>query len=139
MTFTPSEFRPRFTGGHVQTLYAWVRTRTFPRLPVPVARYFGRPRPECSPTATGTSDRPITLLLLLAPRFQPGPLHGRDGRQAWACGWVVRLNQQLQGPEHLSRGLPFRSHERPLVVVRELMRATASAPSPWPATRWAAI
>ena len=38
--FHPSEYRPRFTGGHWQTLYAWARTRRFPRLPEPEARYF---------------------------------------------------------------------------------------------------
>src|SRR4030095_10189746 len=38
--FKSSSYRPRFTGGHKQTLYAWARPRQFPRLPTPVERYF---------------------------------------------------------------------------------------------------
>src|SRR5258705_13437385 len=38
--FDPSTYRPRFTGGHKQTLYAWARRRHFPRLPAPVERFF---------------------------------------------------------------------------------------------------
>ena len=40
MPYTPSQYQPRFIGGHTQTLYAWARTRHFPRLPAPVERYF---------------------------------------------------------------------------------------------------
>ena len=40
VTFQVSEYNPRFTGGHTQTLFAWARRRTFPRLPEPTARYF---------------------------------------------------------------------------------------------------
>src|SRR2546422_10527799 len=40
VTFQPTQFTPRFTGGHKQTLYAWARPRRFPRLPPPAVRYF---------------------------------------------------------------------------------------------------
>src|ERR1051325_5970811 len=38
--FTPSTYRPRFVGGHKQTLYAWSRSRQFPNLPPPEERLF---------------------------------------------------------------------------------------------------
>ena len=38
--FEPSEYKPRFTGGHIQTLYAWAKPRRFTQLPPPVERYF---------------------------------------------------------------------------------------------------
>jgi predicted alpha/beta-fold hydrolase len=108
--FHPSLFRPHFTGGHLQTLYAWARPRTFPDLPAPAECFFdvaadarvlahchrhpGEPRP--------------TLVLL----------HGLEGSsmahymrgisdKAWAAGWnIVRLNQRnCGGTERLSRGL----------------------------------
>ena len=128
MTFTQSEFRPRFDGGHVQTLYAWAKPRVFPRLPAPVARYF-----DVAPDARVLAhchwhDRPAehpTLILL----------HGLEGSslahymggmadKAWARGWnVVRLNQRNCGDtEHLSRGLYHSglTHD-PLFVMRELI------------------
>jgi predicted alpha/beta-fold hydrolase len=126
--FRPSEFRPRFTGGHKQTLYAWARRRRFPNLSSPVERYFDvapdarvlthchwHPRP---------ADRPTLLLL-----------HGLEGssrahymsgisEKAWAAGWnVVRLNQRnCGGTERLSRGLYHSglTHD-PLFVIRELI------------------
>ena len=39
-SFSPSQFHPRFTGGHKQTLYAWARPRHFPSLPAPEERFF---------------------------------------------------------------------------------------------------
>src|SRR5688572_16875297 len=91
MPYVPSEYRPRFTGGHRQTLYAWIRRRRFPRLPTPVARYF-----DVAPDARvlahchwqdAPAARPTIVLL-----------HGLEGSsfahymagisdKAWAAGW----------------------------------------------------
>lgn len=128
MSFRPSAYRPRFTGGHRQTLYAWARQRRFPRLPAPVARYF---------------DVAADARVLAHCHWQPDPagrptivlLHGLEGSslahymcgmsdKAWACGWnVVRLNQRNCGnTEHLSRGLYHSglTHD-PRFVVHELI------------------
>ena len=126
--FEPSEFRPLFTGGHTQTLYAWAKRRRFPRLPEPKARHF-----DVAPDARVLAhchwhdvapDHPTLLLL-----------HGLEGSsmahymcgiadKAWAAGWnVVRLNQRnCGGTEHLSRGLYHSglTHD-PLFVIRELI------------------
>ena len=40
VTFEPSNYRPLYTNGHVQTVYAWAKPRTFPRLPPAVPRFF---------------------------------------------------------------------------------------------------
>lgn len=139
MPFTPASYRPRFAGGHCQTLYAWARRRRFPRLPPATTRYFdvaadARVLAHCHwwPDAT---DRPTLLLL-----------HGLEGSslahyicgisdKAWAAGWnVVRLNQRnCCNTEHLSRGLYHSGlTDDPLFVLRELidrdgMRAVAAA------------
>ena len=128
VTFQPSEYQPRFNGGHLQTLFAWARRRHFPRLPEPEPRYF-----DVTPDARVLAhchwhERPTahpTLLLL----------HGLEGSsmahymggiadKAWAAGWnVVRLNQRNCGhTEHLSRGLYHSglTHD-PLFVMRELI------------------
>ena len=111
MIWQPTPFRPRFRGGHRQTLYAWARPRSFPNLPRPVSRYF-----DVAPDARVLAhchwhdhrrDHPTLLLL-----------HGLEGSsqahymagiadKAWMAGWnVVRLNQRNCGQtEHLSRGL----------------------------------
>jgi predicted alpha/beta-fold hydrolase len=126
--FDVSPYRPLFTGGHKQTLYAWAKPRRFPRLPAPVARHF-----DVAPDARvlahchfhdRASDHPTLLLL-----------HGLEGSslahymagiadKAWAAGWnVVRLNQRNCGnTEHLSRGLYHSglTHD-PLFVIRELI------------------
>ena len=126
--FQPSDYRPRFTGGHWQTLYAWARRRRFPSLPEPEARYFDV-APEAKVLAHchwhgRRQDHPTILLL-----------HGLEGSslahyicgiadKAWAAGWnVVRLNQRNCGDtEHLSRGLYHSglTHD-PLFVMRELI------------------
>jgi predicted alpha/beta-fold hydrolase len=128
MSFTPSEYRPRFTGGHLQTLYAWARQRRFPTLSPPVARYFNVARDarvlaHCH-WQSNSSQQPTILLL-----------HGLEGSslahymcgmsdKAWALGWnVVRLNQRnCCNTEHLSRGLYHSglTHDA-LFVVRELV------------------
>jgi predicted alpha/beta-fold hydrolase len=128
VSFKPSEYRPRFPGGHRQTLYAWARPRRFPRLPAPEARHF-----DVAPDARvlahchwheRRADHPTLLLL-----------HGLEGSslahyicgisdKAWANGWnVVRLNQRNCGnTEHLSRGLYHSGLTNdPLFVLRELI------------------
>src|SRR5204863_5494465 len=40
VSFVPAEYRPRFSGGHWQTLFAWARRRDLAGLPDAVARYF---------------------------------------------------------------------------------------------------
>jgi len=114
----------------VQTLYAWARSRHFPRLPPPQARYFdvaadARVLAHCH-WHDQPKDRPTLLLL-----------HGLEGSslahymcgisdKAWAAGWnVVRLNQRnCGGTEHLSRGLYHSglTHD-PLFVLRELIES----------------
>src|SRR5262245_29356011 len=128
MRFQPAEYRPRFTGGHALTVYAWARRRTFPRLPDPDARYFdvaedARVLAHCH-WHPGRTEHPALLLL-----------HGLEGSsqahyirgvadKAWRAGWnVVRLNQRnCGGTEHLSRGLYHSglTHDA-LFVIRELI------------------
>ncbi len=126
--YAPGAYRPRFTGGHVQTLYAWGKPRAFPGLPDPEACYV-----DVAPDARvlahchwhGTPAAHPTLLLL----------HGLEGSslahymrgiadKAWRAGWnVVRLNQRnCGGTEHLSRGLYHSglTHD-PLFVLRALI------------------
>ena len=128
MTFEPLEYRPRFAGGHKQTLYAWARPRRFPRLPAPVERFFHVADDATVKAHCHWHDRPAehpTFILL----------HGLEGSstahymggisdKAWAAGWnVVRLNQRnCGGTEHLSRGLYHSglTHD-PLFVLRELI------------------
>src|SRR5215204_2764832 len=132
MPFTPSAYQPRFTGGHVQTLYTWVKPRRFPRLPEPEPRYFdvaedARVLAHCH-WQNDRSARPAILLL-----------HGLEGSshahymagisdKAWAAGWnVVRLNQRNCGnTEHLSRGLYHSglTHDA-LFVIREIIQRDA--------------
>jgi predicted alpha/beta-fold hydrolase len=128
VTFEPSTYRPRFTGGHTQTLYAWGRPRQFSSLPAPDPRLF-----DVAPDARvlahchwheRRADHPTMVLL-----------HGLEGSsrahymcgisdKAWAAGWnVVRLNQRNCGnTEHLSRGLYHSglTHD-PQYVIRELI------------------
>ena len=121
-------FQPRFTGGHVQTLYAWARRRRFPGLPAPEARYFdvaadARVLAHCHWHAH--REQHPTLLLL----------HGLEGSslahymaglsdKAWRAGWnVVRLNQRNCGnTEKLSRGLYHSGlTSDPIFVLREII------------------
>jgi predicted alpha/beta-fold hydrolase len=130
VSFVPADYRPRFTGGHWQTLFAWARRRELPQLPEPVARYF---------------DTAADARVLAHCHWQPEPrtrptivlLHGLEGSstvhymrgmadKAWAEGWnVVRLNQRnCGGTEALSRGLYHSglTHD-PKFVMRELIEA----------------
>jgi len=128
MPFTPSAYRPLFTGGHRQTLYAWARRRQFPRLPAPAPRYFDVDRDaRVLAHCHWHSDRANCPAIIL--------LHGLEGSsrahymagisdKAWAEGWnVVRLNQRnCGGTEHLSRGLYHSglTHDA-LFVMREMI------------------
>ena len=126
--YRPSEYHPRFTGGHKQTLYAWARRRRFPNLPPPVERYFDvapdarvlahchwHPRP---------ADHPTLILLHGLEGSSHAHYMGGISDKAWAAGWnVVRLNQRnCGGTEQLSRGLYHSglTHD-PLFVMRELI------------------
>jgi hypothetical protein len=127
VSFEPSPFTPLYVNGHVQTIYAWGKPRTLPRLPEPKTRYFdvapeARVLAHChwQPTA---ADHPTLLLL-----------HGLEGSstahymrgiadKAWAAGWnIIRLNQRNCGDtEHLSRGLYHSGLTNdPLHVMREI-------------------
>ena len=129
MAFQVSEFRPRFTGGHKQTLYAWARRRHFPRLPAPTVRYFDVAADARVLAHCHWHERPAnhpTLLLLhgLEGSSMTHYMHGISDK-AWTTGWnVVRLNQRnCGGTEALSRGLYHSglTHD-PLAVTRELIR-----------------
>ena len=128
MTFEPTEFRPRFRGGHQQTLFTWAARRAFPRLPAPAPRYFDvAPDARVLAHCHWQPDRQARPTLLL--------LHGLEGSshahymggmadKAWSAGWnVVRLNQRnCGGTEHLSRGLYHSGlvHD-PLFVLGEII------------------
>ena len=118
--FAPSIYRPRFTGGHKLTLYAWARRRHFPDLPAPVERYFDvaadarvlahchfHPHdPSLSAVASAKAEPTLILLHGLEGSSMAHYMHGVSDK-AWAAGWnVVRLNQRnCGGTERLSRGL----------------------------------
>jgi len=132
--FHPILFRPRFSGGHLQTLYAWARPRRFPGLPAPSERFFdvgadARVLGHCH--RHPGDPRPTGVLL-----------HGLEGSssahymrgisdKAWAAGWnVVRLNQRnCGGTERLSRGLYHSglTHDAQFVMRELLERDRAPA------------
>lgn len=128
MPFDVIPYRPRFAGGHTQTLYAWARRREFAGLPEPEARYFDvAPEARVLAHCHWHADRTARTTLLL--------LHGLEGSssahymrgiadKAWAAGCnVVRLNQRnCGGTENLSRGLYHSglTHD-PLFVINTLI------------------
>ena len=128
--FTPSSYRPRFTGGHKQTLYAWARPRRFPRLPAPVERYFdvaedARVLAHCHFHRHAKAEPTLILLHGLEGSSMAHYMHGMSDK-AWAAGWdVVRLNQRnCGGTERLSRGLYHSGLTHDVRhVVRELIEA----------------
>jgi predicted alpha/beta-fold hydrolase len=128
MPFAPSAYRPLFTGGHRQTLYAWARTRRFPRLPAPVERYFdvaadARVLAHCHWQDVPAGRPTIVVLHGLEGSSLTHYMRGISDK-AWAAGWnVVRLNQRnCGGTEHLSRGLYHSGlTDDPLFVMRELI------------------
>jgi uncharacterized protein len=126
--YEPSAYRPFFTGGHKQTLYAWAKRRRFPGLPSPVERYFdvaadARVLAHCHWQREPRAHPTILLLHGLEGSSLAHYICGISDK-AWAAGWnVVRLNQRNCGDtEHLSRGLYHSglSHD-PLFVIRELI------------------
>jgi predicted alpha/beta-fold hydrolase len=119
---------PRWTGGHWMTLYAWGKSRQFPSLPAPQARYFD------------VADRARVLAHChWQPRRWEHPtliaLHGLESSsdahyvrgladKAFAAGFnAVRLNQRNCGAtEHLSEGLYHSGLTGdPRAVIRELI------------------
>ena len=130
MFFELSEYHPRFTGGHLQTLYAWARPRRFPSLPTAVDRYFdvaddARVLAHCHWHARAADHPTLLLLHGLEGSSQAHYMRGVADK-AWAAGWnVIRLNQRNCGDtEHLSRGLYHSglTHD-PLFVIREIIAA----------------
>ena len=128
MSFDVSEYRPRFRGGHKQTLYAWARRRAFPRLPNPVPRHFdvagdARVLAHCHWQAAPAGHPALILLHGLEGSSTAHYMAGISDK-AWAAGWnVVRLNQRnCGGTEHLSKGLYHSGlTSDPLFVMRELI------------------
>jgi len=127
--FEPTTYRPRFTGGHFQTIYAWAKPRRFDALPPPVERYFdvaddARVLAHCH-WQPSSADHPTLLLLHGLEGSSLAHYIGGMSDKAWAAGWnVVRLNQRnCCNTEHLSRGLYHSglTHD-PLFVIRELIR-----------------
>lgn len=109
--FSVCPYRPLFTGGHTQTLYAWAKPRRFPRLPAPSARYFAvmadaRVLAHCH-FHEAKAEHPTLILLHGLEGSSLAHYMGGIADKAWAAGWnVVRLNQRNCGStEHLSRGL----------------------------------
>ncbi len=130
MRFQPTEYTPRFTGGHVQTIFAWAKPRRFAALPAPVERYFdvaddARVLAHCH-WQQAPAEHPTILLLHGLEGSSLAHYIGGMSDKAWAAGWnVVRLNQRNCGnTEHLSRGLYHSglTHD-PLFVIRELIRS----------------
>jgi uncharacterized protein len=128
VNFEPSEYRPLYSNGHVQTIYAWAKPRTFPRLPPPATRYFdvtadARVLAHCHWHAQ-PSQHPALLLLHGLEGSSSAHYMGGIADKAWAAGWnVIRLNQRNCGEtEHLSRGLYHSGLTNdPLHVVREIV------------------
>jgi len=129
MSYAPSQYQPLFIGGHTQTLYAWARTRHFPRLPAPVERYFdvaadARVLAHCHWQETPAGCPTIIVLHGLEGSSAAHYMRG-IANKAWAVGWnVVRLNQRNCGhTEHLSRGLYHSGlTQDPCFVLQELIQ-----------------
>jgi predicted alpha/beta-fold hydrolase len=137
VTFETSEYRPLYVNGHVQTIFAWAKPRTFSRLPAPVSRFFdvatdARVLAHCHWHGE-PAKHPALLLLHGLEGSSTVHYMGGMADKAWAAGWnVVRLNQRNCGDtEHLSRGLYHSGLTNdPLFVLRELVevdRITAVA------------
>ena len=128
MSYVPSSYTPRFTGGHWQTLYAWAKPRAFPRLPAPEERLFdpatdARVLAHCHWHADRRAHPTVILLHGLEGSSSVHYMQGMADK-AWAAGWnVVRLNQRnCGGTEHLSKGLYHSGlTDDPLFVLRELL------------------
>src|SRR5437667_11345658 len=103
-------FKPRrgLANGHLMTVYAWAKRRTFPALPAPEARLI-----------TVEPDSRVLVHCYWQPQRAGAPtllaLHGLEGsssshymlglaEEAWRRGWnAVLLNQRnCCGTEHLT-------------------------------------
>ena len=128
MRFEPSEYRPLYANGHVQTVYAWAKPRAFPRLSLPEARYFDV-APEARVLAhchwhQARADHPTLMLLHGLEGSSTAHYMAGMASKAWSAGWnVVRLNQRNCGnTEHLSRGLYHSGLTNdPVFVMREIV------------------
>ena len=125
-----SQFVPlrRWNGGHWMTLYAWGKTRSFPALPPPQARYFDVAPGSRVLAHCHWQRRPWEHPTLIA-------LHGLESSseahyvrgladKAFAAGFnAVRLNQRNCGAtEHLSDGLYHSGLTGdPMAVMQELI------------------
>jgi predicted alpha/beta-fold hydrolase len=128
VTFETSEYSPLYLNGHLQTVYAWAKPRTFPQLPPPVPRFFdvapdARVLAQCHWQAE-PAKHPALLLLHGLEGSSSVHYMGGMADKAFAAGWnVLRLNQRNCGEtEHLSRGLYHSGLTNdPLFVLRELV------------------
>ena len=90
MTFETSEYRPLYSNGHVQTVYAWAKPRAFPRLPAPTPRFF-----DVAPDARvlahchwheQPSSHPTLVLLHGLEGSSTAHYMGGMADKAWAAG-----------------------------------------------------
>jgi uncharacterized protein len=118
----------RWSGGHRMTVFTWARTRAFPRLPPPEARYFdvaadARVLAECFWQPVRQDCPTILGLHGLESSSQAHYMRGLADK-AFARGFnVVLLNQRnCGGTEQLSAGLYHSglTHD-PEYVLRELI------------------
>jgi len=128
VTFETFDYQPLYRNGHIQTVLAWAKPRTFPRLPAPVPRFFdvapdARVLAHCHWHAE-PAKHPALLLLHGLEGSSSAHYMGGMADKAFAAGWnVVRLNQRNCGEtEHLTRGLYHSGLTNdPLFVLRELV------------------
>jgi hypothetical protein len=125
----PFVARRWLSNGHVMTVFAWARPRTFPGLPAPEARLFRMDvDTEVLAHCYWQLERAARPTLLV--------LHGLEGssdahymrgiaHKAWHRGWnAVLLNQRnCGGTEHLTRGL---YHSGLTSDPRDVMRTLAA-------------
>jgi uncharacterized protein len=130
-TMEPDAFlpHPRLLSGHAMTLWAWMRPRSFPRLPEPESRLFDVAQEALVLARCHWQRPPASHPTLVA-------LHGLEGSsdahymcgladKAWARGFnVVRLNQRnCGGTEHLSATLYHSGLSADVAVVVETLEA----------------
>jgi predicted alpha/beta-fold hydrolase len=121
------EPHPRLRNGHVMTVWAWGRQRTFPRLPLPQDRVFivapdARVLGRCYWQPTPTSHPTFIALHGLEGSSEAHYMRGMADK-AFAEGFnVVLLNQRnCGGTEHLSMTLYHSGLSADVdVVLREL-------------------
>ena len=129
--------------GHVMTVYAWARRRTFPNLPAPEARLVAI-TPDTQVLADcywqpARADKPDARRAPRTRRVERGALHARPRGQ----GLAARLERGPSEPAQLrrhgasdARALSLGPHGRSACGdPRTLGRGRGSRRSPWPATR----